>query len=531
MVEQGNPTEISEIENKAASPSFKEVLMDIASKSLAKIQEVYQNVKRFTENESYTPHRKFLLMLVLGSILVGSLTLVPHIVETNAQEPVETVVDCKQATECPGVLVGLNSVYVYDNTEPNAVSFRIDDGSWTDLERVEPSQGDAWVWQQILPNPITGTVEVSHTGEIFTGYSYGQEPTLPPDYEALSPGIWTINPKSALEGLKGSGEGLSVPGNAILDGVLGFSSLDYSAGLPIEGAGEEDYRYAYSVVRGQYGFRYYTHWIGSAPNQLVTSNTESWFFAVWSGPFNEQLAVPPEYEAYSWTTHSGQERQVCYQSQETGELLLYLTSPGLPWERFGLEVDEESGIFNGSQLPFTATLVAQSGFTNVVPVNGEIYPSSDIFFGLEGDRDEDYMLVEAQFEPQHECGVTCKRAMRPMISGGVSQCHTGPYVPPPVVYPIDSVEITGPVSGTVGLTYTFVSETSPLTATVPIVYQWSDGQSTKEVTQAWSSTGVYTIEVRVDNPANRPQTDVHTITISATEPDPALIYYLPLVTR
>jgi len=69
--------------------------------------------------------------------------------------------------------------------------------------------------------------------------------------------------------------------------------------------------------------------------------------------------------------------------------------------------------------------------------------------------------------------------------------------------PVQSVNIAGPLTVTVGHSYNFTAMTSPVSATAPITYVWtpepSSGQGTATATYSWDDPGAKIIEVRVGN--------------------------------
>jgi len=94
--------------------------------------------------------------------------------------------------------------------------------------------------------------------------------------------------------------------------------------------------------------------------------------------------------------------------------------------------------------------------------------------------------------------------------------------------PIKGVTITGSETGTVNTMYTFTAVVSPITAALPISYEWSPppltGQGSPIVTYRWSVTGLQTITVTAVN-AGGIATDTHAIAIDRHK------VYLPLVMK
>jgi hypothetical protein len=111
------------------------------------------------------------------------------------------------------------------------------------------------------------------------------------------------------------------------------------------------------------------------------------------------------------------------------------------------------------------------------------------------------------------------------VGGTVSDTHTIT-----LVVPVESVAIDGPVTGTVGLTYTFTAIVSPITATPPVSCVWvpapDAGQGTATVTYTWPVTGTMIISVTVRN-AGGAAVDWHAIAVGRG----MLGVYLPLVLR
>ena len=87
---------------------------------------------------------------------------------------------------------------------------------------------------------------------------------------------------------------------------------------------------------------------------------------------------------------------------------------------------------------------------------------------------------------------------------------------PSIGVPIQGVAIVGPRTGTVNTVHTFTAVVSPITAALPIMYEWSPppltGQGSPIVTYRWPCTGLQTITVKATN-AGGMATTPHTITI------------------
>jgi hypothetical protein len=100
--------------------------------------------------------------------------------------------------------------------------------------------------------------------------------------------------------------------------------------------------------------------------------------------------------------------------------------------------------------------------------------------------------------------------------------------------PVASVSVSGPVTGTVGMTYNFTATVSPPDASQPIAYGWSpepaSGQGTAMVTYTWMTTGTKLINVTMSNCSGaNTASDDHTIFISGEIE--WLYIHLPLVVR
>jgi hypothetical protein len=102
--------------------------------------------------------------------------------------------------------------------------------------------------------------------------------------------------------------------------------------------------------------------------------------------------------------------------------------------------------------------------------------------------------------------------------GVVTDTHVITISTPPGGTLLQSVEISGPTSGTVNQPYVFTGVVSPLTVILPISYTWTpppdSGQGTAVATYTWSTTGTQTITLTAQN-AGSTVTDTHVITIGA----------------
>jgi len=89
-------------------------------------------------------------------------------------------------------------------------------------------------------------------------------------------------------------------------------------------------------------------------------------------------------------------------------------------------------------------------------------------------------------------------------------------VVPPGGGPLTGVEITGPVTGTIGAALLFTAVVSPSDASTPITYTWSPGpdggQGTPAATYRWGTGGVKVIAIAAEN-SGGPVTDEHEIAI------------------
>ncbi len=98
--------------------------------------------------------------------------------------------------------------------------------------------------------------------------------------------------------------------------------------------------------------------------------------------------------------------------------------------------------------------------------------------------------------------------------------------------PVQSVEITGPISGVVNLSYGFTAVLSPTNATAPLTYTWYpapvSGQNTATANYSWANTGAHTITVTVENDGGSAG-NTHTLVIEAGSA--AHRIYLPVVLR
>jgi uncharacterized repeat protein (TIGR01451 family) len=93
-----------------------------------------------------------------------------------------------------------------------------------------------------------------------------------------------------------------------------------------------------------------------------------------------------------------------------------------------------------------------------------------------------------------------------------------------------AVQISGPVTGTVGLGYVFTATVAPPTTTLPIVYTWSPlpvtGQGSAVVSYTWAITGTQTITVVASNVGGS-VTSTYTIRLNEERKK----VYLPIVRK
>jgi hypothetical protein len=93
---------------------------------------------------------------------------------------------------------------------------------------------------------------------------------------------------------------------------------------------------------------------------------------------------------------------------------------------------------------------------------------------------------------------------------------------------LTGVDVTGPVTGTVGSAYTFTATVAPPAATLP-TYTWSPqpdvGQGNAVAAFTWTTMGVKVITVTVEN-CGAVVSDTNTITIF-----PLWSTYLPVIMR
>ena len=99
-------------------------------------------------------------------------------------------------------------------------------------------------------------------------------------------------------------------------------------------------------------------------------------------------------------------------------------------------------------------------------------------------------------------------------SGSASDSHNISIGAPDVG--VSGVTISGPASGSIGVSYSFNATVSPSDATQPVSYAWSptpsSGQDTANATYSWSNDGPQNIRVTASN-ASGSASDSHTITI------------------
>lgn len=105
---------------------------------------------------------------------------------------------------------------------------------------------------------------------------------------------------------------------------------------------------------------------------------------------------------------------------------------------------------------------------------------------------------------------------------------------------VNNVDITGPVSGSPGISYTFTATVSPNNSTEPVTYTWEATDQTMIVSQAfalsntvnfsWSVTGTKTITVTAQN-GGTSVSDTHTININDITNGGGNNVYLPIILK
>ncbi len=92
--------------------------------------------------------------------------------------------------------------------------------------------------------------------------------------------------------------------------------------------------------------------------------------------------------------------------------------------------------------------------------------------------------------------------------------------------PLTGVEISGPVTGTVGGMAAFTATIEPPTATQPVAYVWQPepeaGQGSANVTYVWREGGVVTVTVEAVN-CGGGVSDAHLVGVSWPEPEPGQV--------
>ena len=104
-------------------------------------------------------------------------------------------------------------------------------------------------------------------------------------------------------------------------------------------------------------------------------------------------------------------------------------------------------------------------------------------------------------------GAIVQEANQPVTASGFSATFPANSITLIVIPPgggsVTGVNISGPVTGTVGADHTFAATVSPLDASTPITYTWSpepvSGQGTFAATYRWSTFGDKTITVTAVN--------------------------------
>jgi PKD repeat protein len=96
-------------------------------------------------------------------------------------------------------------------------------------------------------------------------------------------------------------------------------------------------------------------------------------------------------------------------------------------------------------------------------------------------------------------------------------------LPPPCLQPLTNVDVTGPITGSIGNLYPFTGTIAPPDATEPIYYTWTPpptvGQYTPNATYQWATPGWHTLTLRTEN-CGGAVTATHVISISSPCPRP-----------
>jgi len=103
---------------------------------------------------------------------------------------------------------------------------------------------------------------------------------------------------------------------------------------------------------------------------------------------------------------------------------------------------------------------------------------------------------------------------------------------PPVCYPLADVDLAGPVSGTVGVPYSFTATITPGTATTPVTYTWGTvvSGSLSVVSYTWETTGTKWVTVTAENRCGEAVSDTHSVIIEVAPPVTYMVY-LPVVVK
>jgi hypothetical protein len=249
----------------------------------------------------------------------------------------------------------------------------------------------------------------------------------------------------------------------------------------------------YSVNRGD----------GFAPSQILWN---------WGSAYGENrwFAVDHQYRAhlaFYFPIHS-MEADIFYIQGFVGD---FYRITGYIWNTMG------SGI-PGVDVRFTA----RSGETLTTTTDATGYFSEGEYAGTFANgiytvtvaSESEHFIPEQQVvtvDGTHEVGITFRR-----------------------VQAVEAATIGGPITGTVGTTYPFSLDFTPLSATQPLSYTWHpiplEGQGTANITYRWATSGTYTISATVTNISGE-ATDNHTITIQAQAPEEKYLLYLPLLLR
>jgi hypothetical protein len=93
---------------------------------------------------------------------------------------------------------------------------------------------------------------------------------------------------------------------------------------------------------------------------------------------------------------------------------------------------------------------------------------------------------------------------------------------------VTAVSISGPTELNTGEVGIYQAATEPPTATLPIYFEWSNGDTGQTAEYSWAIPGVYTVEVTASNCFSAPPvSDTLTVTVVQTY----YYTYLPIVAK